>query len=152
MKAVTADNPPAKSVFMVQREVADRICAAPGGRDYGAVSVAVQYRCTAKRAIDVSREVFIPRPRVDSAVVLLEAAPGRRGVPRDEELFLRTVKAGFGQRRKMLRNALSGIIPLPADRDDAFARAGVDPGARAETLSVEQFIALSDAICDILYR
>jgi 16S rRNA (adenine1518-N6/adenine1519-N6)-dimethyltransferase len=146
MKAVGSPDVPPLMVFMMQREVAVRICAPPGGRDYGAVSVAVQYRCRTEYAMDVSREVFTPKPNVDSAVVVMRSEPGRCGVPKDEKLFFAVVKAGFGQRRKMLRNALSSLVPDAGALDAAFTRAGVSGEARAETLSVSAFIALADAI------
>jgi 16S rRNA (adenine1518-N6/adenine1519-N6)-dimethyltransferase len=150
MKALESPNAPSLMVFMMQREVAERICAAPGGKEYGAVSVAVQYRCVTEYAMDISREVFVPKPHVDSAVIVLKSAPGRRGTPKDERVFFASVKAGFGQRRKMLRNALSALVPDPGALDAAFARAGVKGTARAETLSVEEFIALSNAITDTI--
>jgi 16S rRNA (adenine1518-N6/adenine1519-N6)-dimethyltransferase len=146
MKAVESENVPSRAVFMMQREVAERICAPPGGKEYGAVSVVVQYRCRAEYAMNVSREVFLPKPRVDSAVIVLKPDLGHRGTPRDEGVFFAAVKAGFGQRRKMLRNALSALVPDAGALDAAFERAGVKGTARAETLSVEEFIALADAI------
>jgi 16S rRNA (adenine1518-N6/adenine1519-N6)-dimethyltransferase len=149
MKAVSAANKSPLMVFMMQREVAERICAAPGGRDYGAVSVAVQYRCRTEYAFDVSREVFIPKPNVDSAVIVLRPGTERRAAPKDEKMFFAAVKAGFGKRRKMLRNALSALVPDANALEAAFARAGVKGTARAETLSVEEFIALADAIAEI---
>ncbi|MDR0596141.1 MAG: 16S rRNA (adenine(1518)-N(6)/adenine(1519)-N(6))-dimethyltransferase RsmA [Clostridiales Family XIII bacterium] len=150
MKAAEADNMPSRMVFMMQREVAERICAPPGGKDYGAVSVAVQYRCRAHYAMDVSAEVFMPKPRVDSAVIVIEPAHGHRGLAENEDVFRKTVRAGFGQRRKMLRNALSALVPDAGALGAAFARAGVEGTARAEALSVEQFIALSDEINGII--
>jgi len=150
MKAIESANTPSLMVFMMQREVAERICAPPGGKEYGAVSVAVQYRCLTEYAMNISREVFVPKPHVDSALIALKPTPGRRGTPRDESVFFASVKAGFGQRRKMLRNALSALVPDPEALDAAFGRAGVKGTARAETLSVEEFIALSDAIADTI--
>jgi 16S rRNA (adenine1518-N6/adenine1519-N6)-dimethyltransferase len=150
MKAAEADNMPSLMVFMLQREVAERICAPPGGKDYGAVSVAVQYRCRARYAMDVSAEVFMPKPRVDSAVIVIEPARGHRGLAENEDVFRKTVRAGFGQRRKMLRNALSALVPDSSALGAAFERAGVEGTARAEALSVEQFIALSDEINGII--
>ncbi|MDR0518622.1 MAG: 16S rRNA (adenine(1518)-N(6)/adenine(1519)-N(6))-dimethyltransferase RsmA [Clostridiales Family XIII bacterium] len=152
MKAVESASMPSRMVFMMQKEVAERICAASGSRDYGAVSVAVQYRCRTELAMKVPAEVFMPKPRVDSAVIVLEPAPGHRGVPKDEDLFRKTVRAGFGQRRKMLRNALSPLAPDAAALGAAFERAGIEGTARAESLSVEQFISLSDAISDIIEK
>jgi 16S rRNA (adenine1518-N6/adenine1519-N6)-dimethyltransferase len=151
MKAVESPNMPALIVIMTQKEVARRICASPGGKEYGAVSVAVQYRYDTRYAMDVSREVFIPKPNVDSAVIVLRTEPGHRGVPRSEALFLAVVKNSFGQRRKMLRNSLSSLVPDADTLSAAFERAGVKGTARAETLSVEEFVALADAINDSEY-
>jgi 16S rRNA (adenine1518-N6/adenine1519-N6)-dimethyltransferase len=146
MKAIEAKNQPSLIVFMMQKEVARRICSPPGSKEYGAVSVAVQYRCDAKYAMDVSREVFIPKPKVDSAVIVMRPESGLRGTPIDETLFFSVVRSGFSQRRKMLRNSLSSLVPDADALATAFDIAGVDSAARAETLSVEQFIALADAI------
>jgi 16S rRNA (adenine1518-N6/adenine1519-N6)-dimethyltransferase len=151
MKAVESSNIPSLIVFMTQREVARRICASPGGKDYGAVSVAVQYRCDAGYALDVSREVFVPKPNVDSAVITLRTKPGHRGVPVNEALFFAVVKSSFGQRRKMLRNSLSSLVPDANALCAAFDKAEVKGTARAETLSVEEFVALADAIGDFGY-
>jgi 16S rRNA (adenine1518-N6/adenine1519-N6)-dimethyltransferase len=146
MKILEQPNPPVSSIFMVQKEVAERIVAPPGGKVYGAISVAVQYRCAVEYAMDVSKEVFVPRPKVDSAVLALTPRGDTRRRPRDEALFFSIVKAGFGQRRKMLRNALSSVAPDRAALQSAFEAADVPETARAETLSVEAFIELSDAI------
>jgi 16S rRNA (adenine1518-N6/adenine1519-N6)-dimethyltransferase len=146
MKAMESDSIPALMVFMIQKEVAGRITASPGGKEYGAISVAVRYRCRAEYAMDVSREVFMPKPNVDSAVIRLRPESGLRGTPRDEKLFFAVIKAGFGQRRKMLRNALKEIAGSAERLEAAFENSGVKGTARAETLDVEEFIALSDAL------
>jgi 16S rRNA (adenine1518-N6/adenine1519-N6)-dimethyltransferase len=132
-------------VFMVQKEVAARLLAKPGGRDYGAISVLVAYKAEASYAMDVTREVFMPKPQVDSSVIVLKPF-ARERVPVAEELFFRVVKAGFGQRRKMLSNALKVLGYSTEALEAAFKAAGVSGNARAETLSVEEFIELSDAI------
>jgi 16S rRNA (adenine1518-N6/adenine1519-N6)-dimethyltransferase len=146
MKTLEQPQAPASLVFMVQKEVAERIAAPPGSRVYGAVSVAAQYRCAVEYAMDVSKEVFTPRPNVDSAVLVFTPRGDARRQPRDETLFFSVIKAGFGQRRKMLRNALSSVAPDREALQAAFEAAGVPGTARAETLSVEAFIELSDAI------
>lgn len=122
-----------RMLVMVQREVAERLCAGPGGRDYGAPSVRVAYFAVAKLVGRVSPEVFHPRPRVESALVAIE----RRVEPAVDpgvasyETIGELVRAGFSGRRKMLRRSLAGLV---ADRD--FAAAGVEPTARAEQLGV----------------
>jgi 16S rRNA (adenine1518-N6/adenine1519-N6)-dimethyltransferase len=150
MKLVESKNPPERMTFMTQKEAADRITATPGSKIYGAVSVLVGYRCTTEYAMDVSREVFLPKPNVDSAVIVLTRDAQRYPAPKDEALFINVVKTGFGQRRKMLRNPLSQIVSDKEKLSAAFRNAGVAETARAETLSVEEFIALSDAIKDVI--
>lgn len=130
----------ADCVFMLQKEVVDRMVAEPGTPDYGRLSVMLQYRFAMASAFNVPPGAFTPPPKVDSAVVRMAPLPGDRLVARDEERFAKVVAAAFGQRRKTLRNATRAIVP-----DEAFARAGIDPGRRGETLSVEEFVALSDA-------
>ncbi len=126
--------------FMVQAEVATRLLAPPGGKDYGRMSVLMQCWCQIKPGMRVGPEQFFPRPQVDSRVVHL--------TPRQEPLaqlssmngaawFSRVVKAAFGMRRKTLANALAGGLNLPrAQIEDALRGAGLEPGCRAETLSV----------------
>jgi 16S rRNA (adenine1518-N6/adenine1519-N6)-dimethyltransferase len=127
--------------FMLQKEVVDRIVAPPGGRDYGRLSVMLQYRYRVERLFVVPAGAFTPVPAVTSAIVRL--VPKARGEmqPVDEAAFARVVAAAFGQRRKTLRNALAALL------DEARIRAaGIDPGARAETLGVGAFVALAQAL------
>jgi len=131
--------PPLRMVFMVQREVADRLCADPGGRVYGAISVLVQHYCRAEKLFDVSREVFVPKPQVDSAVVRLEPIAGAGAAdardPETTRLMFALVKAGFSQRRKTLRNSLAAVGYDEVRLLAALESAGIDPVRRAETLS-----------------
>jgi 16S rRNA (adenine1518-N6/adenine1519-N6)-dimethyltransferase len=130
-----------RMLVMVQREVAERLAAAPGSRAYGAVSVKVSYWATASIVARVPPTVFHPRPRVESALVEIVRRE-QPAVPADvtpDELFS-LVRAGFGQRRKMLRRALTGRVGA-----DAFALAGVRPEARAEELDVEAWGRLARA-------
>ena len=125
--------------FMLQREVVDRIVAAPGTPDYGRLTVMLAPRVTATRLLDVGAGAFRPAPRVSSAVVrlvVIDAPPAWSRTP----LYGELVTAAFGQRRKTLRNALSRFLE-PA----AMQALGIDPGARAETLSPPQFGALAHA-------
>lgn len=126
--------------FMLQREVVDRITAGPGGADYGRLSVMVQYRCRTRRLFRVGPGAFRPAPKVDSALVRLEPFQQPPVDVGDERVFERVVKAAFGQRRKILRNALSALLDAAA-----IEAAGVDPGARAQTLSLDAFAALARA-------
>jgi 16S rRNA (adenine1518-N6/adenine1519-N6)-dimethyltransferase len=127
------------ALVMVQAEVADRIVAPPGSRTYGVPSVKVAWWATATRAGSIPRSVFWPVPNVDSALVRLVRRPASaRTVDRDE--LYRVVDAAFAQRRKSLRGALTGWAGSPA-----LAEAGVDPAARGESLSVDDFERLAVA-------
>lgn len=136
-----------RMVLMVQREVAERMVAKPGTKDYGALTVLIDYHTRADIFWRVSRHCFYPPPTVDSAVIrLFKRARPAVSVSRPD-FFFRIVRAAFGRRRKMLPNALDGSIP-GVDRE-AWTRvirsAGLDPRARGETLTPEQFGLLADA-------
>jgi len=138
----------AKSVtVMVQKEVADRIEAKPGTKAYGALTVAVNYYFIVSRVADVPNSVFIPKPNVDSAILLLtvrESPP--INVP-DEKLFFACIKAGFGQRRKTLLNSLTGVYGLGrTEIAKALTAASIDPQGRAETLDIFEFGTLANNI------
>jgi len=125
--------------FMLQKEVVDRMVASPGGRDYGRLSVMLQFRYRLARLLVVPPGAFSPVPRVDSAIVRLLPRPADELPAIDSEAFGRVVTAAFGQRRKTLRNALAELL------DETSIRAcGVDPGARAESLPVAAFAALAE--------
>src|SRR5262249_39312210 len=127
-------------VFLLQKEVVDRMVAAPDTADYGRLSVMLQYRFSMARAFDVPPGAFTPPPKVDSAVVRMAPLGVDRLRARDEALFARVVAAAFEQRRKTLRNAARSVVP-----ESAFAAAGIDPQRRGETLSVAEFVRLADA-------
>jgi len=127
----------------VQREVARRIAAGPGGKDYGVLSLMVQYYGQPKLEFIVPRGAFRPVPKVDSAVVRIELYEKPPLVVRDERFFFRVIKTAFSQRRKMLLNALK---PLSGDIKERLILAGIDPARRAETLSMEEFARLSDEL------
>jgi 16S rRNA (adenine1518-N6/adenine1519-N6)-dimethyltransferase len=127
--------------FMLQKEVVDRMAAAPGSKTYGRLSVMLQLVCRVDPLLRVPPGAFRPPPKVDSAVVrLTPRAPEERAFV-DASLLARIVKAAFGQRRKTLSNALSGI----AD-SHAIVEAGIDPRARAEQLAPAAFVALADVL------
>jgi 16S rRNA (adenine1518-N6/adenine1519-N6)-dimethyltransferase len=138
-----------RAVLMLQREMALRLAARPGSADYGVTSVLVQAFAEVRVAFGVSRRSFLPRPEVDSAVVDLRWSAEPRIDTGDVELFRAVVRGAFGQRRKMLRNALAAVAlarGLPAEAAlAALARAGIDPTARAETLDVAAFGRLARA-------
>lgn len=125
-------------MFMLQKEVVQRITAGPGVKNYGRLSVMLQAQCTVEKILDVSPGSFSPPPKVDSAVVqLIPHTVPVTDLP-DHEIFDRIVKASFSQRRKTLRNTLKGLLT-----EIQIAAAGIDPSARAETLSLENFSALA---------
>jgi len=133
--------------LMLQKEVADRLAAGPGTRTYGSLSVLTQIACDVRLAFTVPPDAFSPSPQVDSAVIHLRvrSAPPVRGLI-DLDRFRAVVMAAFGQRRKNLANALAAGLGLSADRARAIAAAaGIDPGRRAETLSLEEFARLAAA-------
>ena len=136
-------SPPALAVLMVQKEVADRLLSPPGKKTYGAISVLVQYYAEAEPLFPVSREVFFPKPQVDSAVIRLTP----RDISADEsaitEHMFRLVRAGFDQRRKTLRNSLAAVGHPEPILLVALEKAGIDPIRRAETLSPRDFYALA---------
>lgn len=138
--------PLSRIVVLVQREVADRMVAPPGGKEYGALSVAVQYYTEPRLVARVPRGAFWPVPEVDSAVVAMEVR-ARPAVAAPPALFFAAVKAAFGQRRKTLLNAVSAGLNRPREQvEAALAAAGLDPGRRGETLTLAEFAALARAL------
>jgi 16S rRNA (adenine1518-N6/adenine1519-N6)-dimethyltransferase len=134
-------------LVMVQREVGERLAAVPGTKAYGAVSVKVAYHAHADVVGTVPPAVFVPKPKVDSALVRLERHPPPAEPTADPARLFELVRAGFATRRKMLRRALDSTLDLaPGDRAEwVFQRAGIDPRARAETLTLAQWAALAHA-------
>jgi 16S rRNA (adenine1518-N6/adenine1519-N6)-dimethyltransferase len=133
-------------VVMVQREVAERMISRPGGKEYGALSVAVQYYTEPSIVAHVNRSSFLPPPDVDSAVIgmKMRAAPP---VDASRETFFRIVKASFGQRRKTLGNALAaGLDLIKEDVQAVLTACEIDPQRRGETLSLEEFAKIARAI------
>jgi 16S rRNA (adenine1518-N6/adenine1519-N6)-dimethyltransferase len=126
--------------LMLQKEVVDRMSAAPGSKVYGRLSVMVQTYCSAQRLFVVSAGAFRPAPKVTSAVVRLRPHRPLSYPLADPAWHARVVAAAFAQRRKTLRNSLSGLVSA-----EQMVDLGIDPGARAETLSVANFAALADA-------
>jgi len=130
----------------VQKEVADRLLATPGGRDFGAISVLVGYHCVCERVMEVSRTVFFPRPEVDSTVLRFAFRDKSADDPETVKTMFRLVKAGFGMRRKTLRNSLASAGFSESALLRALEGCGIDPTRRAETLSAEDFFALATAL------
>ncbi|MDO3379645.1 16S rRNA (adenine(1518)-N(6)/adenine(1519)-N(6))-dimethyltransferase RsmA [Geoalkalibacter halelectricus] len=138
----------ARLVLMFQKEVGERLCAVPGTSAYGILSVLCPLWFDIRRVVVVRPGAFYPPPKVDSVVLAFEALPGPRVPVADEAFFRRVVKAAFAQRRKTLRNTLKAAGFAEADLLAALARCGIDPQARGETLSLEQFARLAQALRD----
>jgi 16S rRNA (adenine1518-N6/adenine1519-N6)-dimethyltransferase len=127
----------------VQKEVAERMAAPPGSKDYGVLSITVQYLAKAEMRFIIPRGAFRPVPKVDSACIHLEVYDSPPVRAADEEFFLSVVKTAFGQRRKTLHNSLKNLAP---DIDGVLEAAGVSPGARPETLGIGDFARISDKV------
>ncbi len=141
---------PADSITaMMQKEVADRIQSKPGNRVYGALSVAVQYFCTVQHILTVPKAVFVPQPKVDSAVLRMDIRREHPVALKDERLFFQCIRSGFEQRRKTLLNSLTGTMGLSKEAmKTILATAGIDPGRRPETLDLQEFAAISNFMAD----
>ena len=147
MKFLEEDIPVTDIVVMVQKEVADRMNAKPSTKDYGALSVAVQYYCDTEIVAKAPRHMFVPQPNVDSLVIGLHVRDEKKYVVDNEEIFFKTVKASFGQRRKTLLNSLGGLGFLSKDEiREALQAANIDEKRRGETLSIDEFANLSNEI------
>ncbi len=135
-----------KVVVMIQKEVAERLCAKAGSKDYGAISITTQYFSKPEIIKHVPAGAFIPAPKVDSAVVSMEILEKPSVSPKDEKTFFKLIKAAFAQRRKTLVNALSssGAFGSKEEIGKAIEELNLSPTVRGEALSIEQFCALSD--------
>jgi 16S rRNA (adenine1518-N6/adenine1519-N6)-dimethyltransferase len=133
-----------RAVLMFQKELAQRLSADPGGRDYGRITAMLTYCASVRHLAAVNAHNFFPPPKVDSEVLEISFAVPRPYPPHDEARLFRLIAAAFSKRRKTLKNALSASslnLP-PAAAAEALARAGIDPTRRAETLSAVEFVAL----------
>ncbi len=133
-------------VLMLQEEVAVRLAAAPGGKEYGALSIAAQLWCDVRVSFKVPASCFRPKPKVGSAVVALTPLAQPKVAVRDEKMFFKVVRGGFAHRRKALLNSLRDEGFEAAPTAAALKKAGIDPRRRAETLSLAEFASLADAL------
>lgn len=143
-----ADVPLESITVMVQKEVADRMKSGPGSKDYGALSLAVQYYSKPVLAANVPPNCFIPRPNVGSAVICLQRHQTPPVEVKDEKLMFKLIRASFNQRRKTMLNSLNNSPELPYNKEEitaALESVGLKPNVRGEALSLEQFAALSNA-------
>lgn len=141
-----------RAVLMFQKELAERLMASPGTRTYGRITVMLTYCARIGRLADFPAESFFPRPKVDSTVLEIRFRHTLETVPRDEAFLHRVIQAAFSQRRKTLKNALSGsFLDLsPKAAIEALEAADIDPIRRAETLSPNDFIRLSNCIISVV--
>jgi 16S rRNA (adenine1518-N6/adenine1519-N6)-dimethyltransferase len=136
-------------VIMIQKEVADRLTAAPGTKDYSSLTVLVRYFAETEEVARVPSHVFVPRPQVDSAVVRLKLRKEPAVSVQDESLFFQVVRAAFAQRRKTLLNTLHANLPFALTKEEVeewLTLAGIDPKRRGETLDLTEFAAIVAAI------
>lgn len=152
MRFLEENIPVSTMVIMIQKEVAARINAVPSTKDYGSLSVAVQYYCDTDIVAKVPKGAFIPQPNVESAVLRLTVKKDKELELKDEALFFEVVKASFSKRRKTLLNALSSFGTLGGKQEaiDALEAAGIDPQRRGETLTMDEFAELSNRYYEIL--
>lgn len=139
-------------VCMLQKEVADRISAKPGTKEYGSLSIAIQYYTIAETVMIVPKTVFVPQPNVDSAVIRLIKRDKPIVEVRDEDFLFTVTRASFAQRRKTILNNLTSQLPDGKAKKEqilkALGQTGIDPTRRGETLTIEEFGRLSDALVD----
>ncbi|MFO1441936.1 16S rRNA (adenine(1518)-N(6)/adenine(1519)-N(6))-dimethyltransferase RsmA [Bacillus sp. Bva_UNVM-123] len=150
MKLLEEQLPIRGIVCMLQKEVADRISARPGTKDYGSLSIAIQYYTEAETVMIVPKTVFVPQPNVDSAVIRLTKRKEPAVAVKDESFFFQVIKASFAQRRKTILNNLTNQLPNGKQKKDeilsALNEAVIDPSRRGETLSIAEFARLSDCL------
>ncbi|TCO78641.1 16S rRNA (adenine(1518)-N(6)/adenine(1519)-N(6))-dimethyltransferase RsmA [Marinisporobacter balticus] len=149
MKFLEEKVPIQNIVVMIQKEVADRMQAQPNTKDYGALSVAVQYYCEPEIVARVPKTVFIPQPKIESTVIRLKVLKEPRVKVADEKMLFAVVKAAFGKRRKTLLNALSNSS-LNIDKETIkkmLESSGIEEKRRGETLTIEEFAKLADTLC-----
>ncbi|MCX7715113.1 MAG: 16S rRNA (adenine(1518)-N(6)/adenine(1519)-N(6))-dimethyltransferase RsmA [Clostridia bacterium] len=138
-------------VVMVQKEVADRMVAAPGTKDYGAISVMCQYYTKPEIVTIVPSSLFMPPPKVDSAVLRLKVCEKPNIEVSDEQLFFKIVKAAFSQRRKTLLNCLASAFPVGKQEiSDNLVKIGISPSVRGETLGLSEFASITEAFSGLV--
>ncbi|KQL51365.1 16S rRNA methyltransferase [Heyndrickxia shackletonii] len=150
LKLLTEQLPLKGIVVMLQKEVADRVSANPGTKEYGSLSIAIQYYTKAETVMIVPKTVFNPQPNVDSAVIRLMKRDKPIVEVEDEAFFFQITRASFAQRRKTILNNLTSALPNGKENKDlilsSLEKANIDPSRRGETLSIQEFAALSDVL------
>jgi 16S rRNA (adenine1518-N6/adenine1519-N6)-dimethyltransferase len=156
MKLLTDNLPLRGIVVMLQKEVAERIAATPGTKDYGSLSIAVQYYTKAETVMTVPRTVFVPQPNVDSAVIRLTKLPQPAVFVENEAFFFEVVRASFAQRRKTILNNLTSNLPngkmFKEMIEQVLHEVNIDPRRRGETLTIAEFATLSDRLFQVFQK
>lgn len=135
---------------MMQKEVAERIGASPSTKAYGTISLAAEYYSRVYEVTDVPRDAFIPSPNVDSRVLRMDIREKKPVELTDEEIFFTCIKAAFRQRRKTLRNCLTGLEGMDRETmERVLVSAGIDPGRRGETLDIREFAGLANKVAEV---
>ncbi|PKK40707.1 SSU rRNA (adenine(1518)-N(6)/adenine(1519)-N(6))- dimethyltransferase [Clostridiaceae bacterium JG1575] len=135
--------------IMIQKEVAERLTAMPGTKEYGALTLLVEYYAQAVPVRLVSPGCFIPRPKVESMVIRLDRRPEPLVSPKNEAFFFKVVRQSFAMRRKTLNNTLKPLGLTKEAMERGFSAAGIDPARRGETLTIDEFCALADALYEV---
>lgn len=137
-----------RAVFMFQRELAERLTATPNNKDYGRLAVMLGYCAEIRRIAKIEAHLFYPKPKIDSDVIEVTIKNRIEKQPLDEDYFFKVIKAAFGKRRKTLKNALVGSeLGIDAEiAQKSLIQSGIDPKRRAETLNIDEFIDLCDAV------
>jgi 16S rRNA (adenine1518-N6/adenine1519-N6)-dimethyltransferase len=148
MKLLEESLPIDTITVMVQKEVAERLTASPGSKNYGAISAVIAYHTQAEIVFTVPKSVFLPQPKVDSAVIVMTRHKTPPVTLESEELFFKLIKGSFGQRRKTMINSVSGTIPsIKKDTlKSVLEKLGYNPALRGETLGIEDFAIISNAL------
>ncbi|HWL25008.1 MAG TPA: 16S rRNA (adenine(1518)-N(6)/adenine(1519)-N(6))-dimethyltransferase RsmA [Ureibacillus sp.] len=156
LKLLTENLPIRGLVVMMQKEVADRITAKPGTKEYGSLSIAIQYYGTAEVAMTVPKTVFMPQPNVDSAVIRILKHDQPPVIVKSEEFFFEVTRASFAQRRKTILNNLQSGLQQGKEKKqqiiEALEASGIEPSRRGETLSIQEFGKLADTLLPYFYN
>lgn len=135
--------------ILIQKEVAERICAGPGSKEYGVLTIAVNYYSKPEMLLQLPPDVFFPKPKVSSTLIKLHVYDKPSIEVKDEKLFFRIVKASFGQRRKVITNSLKSVGIEKSIILNALLKCGIDEKQRGETLSIQKFAELSNIISEM---
>ena len=143
-----------RAVLMFQKELAERLTAPAGSKDYGRITVILQYCATIKSIARLDSARFFPRPNVDSEVLDIQFTTNQGRKAEDEDFLFQVVKAAFGRRRKTVKNSLAGsnLNLSPQTALEALSQANIDPSRRAETLEVEEFVELSNSLASVMVK